>query len=80
VFVFREIVAGGAGWLALVMAVNTVIGLYYYAVWTARLFAPGERAPLRAPATAWYAMGVAVVAAVLFSFAPQLVLDVSSLS
>ncbi|MEV4805837.1 NADH-quinone oxidoreductase subunit N [Nonomuraea sp. NPDC049421] len=80
VFVFREIVAGGAGWLALVMAVNTVIGLYYYAVWTARLFAPGDRAPLRAPATAWYAMGVAVVAAVLFSFAPQLVLDVSSLS
>ncbi|MEV5326670.1 NADH-quinone oxidoreductase subunit N [Nonomuraea sp. NPDC052634] len=80
VFVFREIVAGGAGWLALVMAVNTVIGLYYYAVWTARLFAPGSRAPLSPPATAWYAMGVAVVAAVLFSLAPQLVLDMASLT
>ena len=40
VVVFREIVDGGLAWLAVVMAVNTVIGLYYYLAWTARLFAP----------------------------------------
>lgn len=37
--VFREVVGAGLGWLAVVMAVNTVIGLYYYIAWTARLFA-----------------------------------------
>ncbi|MGW0658032.1 NADH-quinone oxidoreductase subunit N [Streptodolium elevatio] len=40
VTVFQAVVAGGAGWLAVVMAVNVVIGLYYYLVWTALLFAP----------------------------------------
>ncbi|UBU13972.1 NADH-quinone oxidoreductase subunit N [Nonomuraea gerenzanensis] len=83
VFVFREIVEGGAGWLAVVMAVNTVIGLYYYAIWTARLFTPAGRAepsPYRPPLTAWLAVGLALAAAVLFSIAPQLVLDLTSLS
>ncbi|MFD0468195.1 NADH-quinone oxidoreductase subunit N [Nonomuraea thailandensis] len=83
VFVFREIVAGGSGWLAVVMAVNTVIGLYYYAVWTARLFTPAGRAEpslYRPPVTAWLAVGLALAAAVLFSIAPQLVLDMTSLS
>ncbi|AQZ67260.1 NADH-ubiquinone oxidoreductase chain N [[Actinomadura] parvosata subsp. kistnae] len=83
VFVFREIVGGGAGWLAVVMAVNTVIGLYYYAVWTARLFTPAGRpepSPYRPPLTAWLAVGLALAAAVLFSVAPQLVLDLTSLS
>ncbi|MFI7637428.1 NADH-quinone oxidoreductase subunit N [Nonomuraea sp. NPDC049400] len=83
VFVFREIVEGGSGWLALIMAVNTVIGLYYYVIWAARLFTPAggtaitQRRPL--PAT-WLAIGLALVAAVLFSIAPQLVLDMTSLS
>ncbi|MCF2532533.1 NADH-quinone oxidoreductase subunit N [Yinghuangia soli] len=40
VTVFQAVVAGGTGWLAVVMAVNVVIGLYYYLVWTALLFAP----------------------------------------
>ncbi|WP_043631050.1 NADH-quinone oxidoreductase subunit N [Nonomuraea candida] len=83
VFVFREIVQGGAGWLAVVMAVNTVIGLYYYAVWTARLFAPAGAAapsPYRPPVTAWLAVGLALAAAVLFSIAPQLAFDLTSLS
>lgn len=40
VTVFQAVVDGGAGWLAVVMAVNVVIGLYYYLVWTALLFAP----------------------------------------
>ncbi|WP_433436843.1 NADH-quinone oxidoreductase subunit N [Nonomuraea sp. CA-141351] len=83
VFVFREIIEGGSGWLALIMAVNTVIGLYYYAVWTARLLTPaGATAPTqhRAPPATWLAIGLALVAAVLFSIAPQLVLDMTSFS
>lgn len=86
VVVFREIVNGGLGWLAIVMAVNTVIGLYYYVVWTARLFAPvpseAPRAPGvgRRPATAgWMAVGVTLVVAILFSAAPQLVLGMTTL-
>ncbi|WP_219471377.1 NADH-quinone oxidoreductase subunit N [Nonomuraea rhizosphaerae] len=115
VVVFREIVEGGAGWLAVVMAVNTVIGLYYYVVWTARLFTPavaesGVAEPVTAGVAAggsgspggagraggavalagtggsrmltavWVAVGIALVAAVLFSIAPQLVLGVTSFS
>ncbi|SDL78627.1 NADH-quinone oxidoreductase subunit N [Nonomuraea maritima] len=83
VFVFREIVASGFGWLALVMAVNTVIGLCYYALWTARLFAPaGAQTPVahRPRVTTYVAVGMALAAAVLFSVAPQVVLDLTSLS
>ncbi|NRQ37298.1 NADH-quinone oxidoreductase subunit N [Nonomuraea sp. NN258] len=83
VFVFREIVQGGMGWLAVVMAVNTVIGLYYYTVWAARLFAPA-RPELAAPRgvlpATWLAVGLALAVAVLFSAAPQLVLDMTFLS
>ncbi|QYC38133.1 NADH-quinone oxidoreductase subunit N [Nonomuraea coxensis DSM 45129] len=80
VFVFRAIVEGGLGWLALVMAVNTVIGLYYYALWTARLFTPAAPTPvvLRAAPALWPAMGVAVAVAIVFSLAPQLVLDLTA--
>ncbi|MFG1681162.1 NADH-quinone oxidoreductase subunit N [Nonomuraea sp. NPDC049269] len=83
VVVFREIIEGGAGWLAVVMAVNTVIGLYYYVVWTARLFTPVEAVPAgvrRAFPAVWVAVGIALVVALLFSVAPQLVLGVTSLS
>lgn len=81
VVVFREIVGGGAGWLAVVMAVNTVIGLYYYVVWTARLFAPGPAVVERRPSAAtWVAVALAVGVAVAFSIAPQLVFDLSGLT
>ncbi|WP_214409834.1 NADH-quinone oxidoreductase subunit N [Sphaerisporangium fuscum] len=79
VVVFREIVQGGAGWLAVVMAVNTVIGLYYYIAWTARLFTPSPLAepggrPAR-PLVVTAAIGVALVISLAFSVAPQLVLS-----
>ncbi|MFD7918867.1 NADH-quinone oxidoreductase subunit N [Streptomyces sp. NPDC059740] len=38
VTVFSSAVDAGLGWLAVVMAVNVVIGLYYYLRWTAALF------------------------------------------
>ncbi|MER5419754.1 NADH-quinone oxidoreductase subunit N [Streptosporangium roseum] len=40
IVVFRELVDGGGAWLALVMAANTVVGLYYYVAWAARIFTP----------------------------------------
>ncbi|OUC81890.1 NADH-quinone oxidoreductase subunit N [Streptosporangium minutum] len=40
VVVFRELVDGGGTWLALVMAANTVVGLYYYVAWATRIFTP----------------------------------------
>jgi NADH-quinone oxidoreductase subunit N len=76
VVVFRAIVDGGLGWLAVVMAVNTVIGLYYYIAWTARLFTPlstGTSRPGSAPVAV--AVGLAVVVTLAFSVAPQVVLS-----
>ncbi|MGW0122830.1 NADH-quinone oxidoreductase subunit N [Streptomyces sp. NPDC003327] len=49
VTVFSSAVDAGLGWLAVIMAVNVVIALYYYLRWTALLFRP---APEHAPATA----------------------------
>jgi NADH-quinone oxidoreductase subunit N len=61
-------------WLAVVMAVNVVIALYYYLSWTARLFAaPGELTASagRSPATLRFAIGLTVLVAVFFSVWPQ---------
>jgi NADH-quinone oxidoreductase subunit N len=55
VVVFRAAVDGTAAWLAIVVAVNTVIGLFYYLTWAARLFAP-------APAVAGNGAGRAAAA------------------
>ncbi len=41
---FRAAIDGGAGWLAVVMAVNVVIALAYYLYWTALLFRSPEGA------------------------------------
>lgn len=86
VAVFSSAVGNGLGWLAVVMAVNVVIALYYYLRWTAILFraaplpeaaeaveaATPQRTPLTAPLTA--SLTLTAVAAVVLSFDPQLVL------
>ncbi|MFG2087816.1 MULTISPECIES: NADH-quinone oxidoreductase subunit N [unclassified Spirillospora] len=77
VVVFRATVAGGVTWLAVVMAINTVIGLYYYLMWAARLFTPAPGPsydaapglPVRAAITATAA------GALVLSAAPQIVLQ-----
>ncbi|MFD8938324.1 NADH-quinone oxidoreductase subunit N [Streptomyces sp. NPDC059578] len=51
VTVFSSVVDAGLGWLAVVMAVNVVIALYYYLRWTALLFQAPERAPEATEAT-----------------------------
>ncbi|MEW2421025.1 NADH-quinone oxidoreductase subunit N [Streptomyces nigra] len=76
VTVFSAAVDAGLGWLAVVMAVNVVIALFYYLQWTALLFRAPEGEPVRhlppAPVTA--AIALTGVIAVALSGAPQLVL------
>lgn len=81
VVLFRAAVDGGSGWLAVVMAVNVVIGLAYYLRWTALLFAtPAERAePAEPRTTSWpagIALGLTGVLGLILSVAPNLALGV----
>lgn len=84
IVVFRAVLTGGYGWLAVVLAINTVIGLYYYLSWAALLFgvrqetAATDRAPV--PRPVGIAIAVAAVATVLLSLVPQLVLGISPLA
>ena len=84
VVVIDSAVSGGAIWLAVAIAVNTVIALAYYLRWTALLFA-GRRAGQEAvsydvPATSGLAVGIALAAGVAFSVLPQLVLGLADVS
>ncbi|SBT64286.1 NADH dehydrogenase subunit N [Micromonospora sediminicola] len=80
VTVVRSLLAGHAGWLALVVALNAVLGLAYYLRVAASVYAtPGPAAaPLRPARLVLVALGVATVAAVVIGVAPQLVLDVAA--
>lgn len=87
VVVFRAAVDAGLGWLAVVMALNVVVALYYYLGWTAKLFQPAPAAaPTGAPVAAAprvplpvaLCLGIAATAGAVLSVAPQLVLQVSS--
>ncbi|MFC4913709.1 NADH-quinone oxidoreductase subunit N [Actinomadura gamaensis] len=76
VVVFRAAVAGDVTWLAVVMAVNTVIGLYYYLAWAVRVFGPsGEGAAARPGLAVRAAIAATAAGAVVLSVAPQLVLS-----
>jgi NADH-quinone oxidoreductase subunit N len=76
VTVFSAAVDAGLGWLAVVMAVNVVIALFYYLQWTALLFraSEGEPARHRVPAPLTAALALTGVLGVVLSGAPQLVL------
>ncbi|NUK53287.1 NADH-quinone oxidoreductase subunit N [Streptomyces lunaelactis] len=88
VTVFSSAVDAGLGWLAVVMAINVVIALYYYLQWTAILFrapepstAPAEvgaeeAEPVRkgAPTPVTVAIVLTAVVGVVLSGYPQLVL------
>ncbi|MDN3356010.1 NADH-quinone oxidoreductase subunit N [Actinomadura sp. DC4] len=81
VVVFRAAIGGAATWLAVVMAVNTVLGLYYYLSWAARLFAPAERpGTIRVGRAAGIAIAVSLAGAVVVSVAPELVLHAAALA
>jgi NADH-quinone oxidoreductase subunit N len=75
--VFEIPIRGGLGWLAVVMAVNTVVALYYYLVWAARPFSPnGATGPvrMRIPLTLALAVLVTFVTTIGLSLAPGVVL------
>ncbi|MFM9446632.1 NADH-quinone oxidoreductase subunit N [Streptomyces acidiscabies] len=76
VTVFSAAVDAGLGWLAVVMAVNVVIALFYYLRWTALLFAAPEGEPVRhrVPVPLTAALTLTTTAGVVLSGAPQLVL------
>lgn len=80
VTVFRSAVDAGLGWLAVVMAINVVIALYYYLRWTALLFRTPEGAQTRtrAPWPVAAAIVVTAITAVVVSAAPELILRVTS--
>lgn len=89
VVVFRSALVGDARVLALIMAVNTVIGLYYYLKVTASLFAapghgradPQTRIPVpRTERPLAVAIGLTTIATVVLGFAPQLVLRLGDLA
>lgn len=85
VAVVRALLEGGAGWLAVVVALNAVVGLAYYVRASVALTG---REPSAAGARAWPAVPVAVgvvltvvtLVAVIIGFAPQLVLDVATIA
>ncbi|MFE3628828.1 NADH-quinone oxidoreductase subunit N [Streptomyces goshikiensis] len=88
VTVFQSAVDASLGWLAVVMAVNVVIALYYYLRWTALLFRtpeegaaapdPAAAARTRAPLPVTAAIVLTIVTALVLSGAPQLVLRFAS--
>lgn len=85
VAVFRAVISGGLTWLAVVMAINVVIALFYYLRWAAALFAPVTTAPAAdggaatehrsvlsrsVPLGPRIAVGLALVVTVFFSLYP----------
>jgi NADH-quinone oxidoreductase subunit N len=62
-FVFRSAIGAGTLWLAAVMVVNTLIGLYYYLSIGAKMYLrePRERGPITVP----YALATAIVLMVI---------------
>ncbi|MFE2017192.1 NADH-quinone oxidoreductase subunit N [Streptomyces sp. NPDC059499] len=90
VTVFSSAVDAGLGWLAVVMAVNVVIALYYYLQWTAALFRTPETTPgdepaatprtHHVPAPLTLAIVLTAVTGIALSGAPQLVLRFAAVS
>ena len=80
VAVVRALLADGTGWLALIVALNAVIGLAYYVRVAAILYAPAPAAPrARVPWPVAAALTAATLVAVAVGVAPQLVLDWAAL-
>jgi NADH-quinone oxidoreductase subunit N len=81
VAVVRALLAGGAAWLAVVVALNAVVGLAYYVRVAATLYAPADRRePVAVPWSVAVAVGVLAAVALVVGFAPQLVLDAADLA
>ncbi|MEV4758730.1 NADH-quinone oxidoreductase subunit N [Micromonospora sp. NPDC049559] len=81
VTVVRALLEGASTWLAVVVALNAVVGLAYYVRVAALLYAPSPTEPAAGIRPAWpavAALGAVSVVALVVGFAPQLVLDVAA--
>lgn len=76
--VVRALLAGHAGWLALVVALNAVLGLAYYLRLAATLYAAPGPATARPARMVVVVLGAATALAVVVGFAPQLVLELAA--
>jgi len=77
VAIIRALLAGGAAWLAIAVALNAVVGLAYYVRVAATLFSP-EPVSRPLPRVPWAVAGAVVlvtIAALVVGLAPQVVLD-----
>ncbi|HEX6874003.1 MAG TPA: proton-conducting transporter membrane subunit [Micromonosporaceae bacterium] len=80
VVVVRALLAGGAGWLAVIVAINAVIGLAYYLRAGLSLFGRSGKAPTvwpRLPVAVGLCLTVVTAAALVIGFAPQWVFEVA---
>ena len=73
-FVFKVVVSGGGIWLAVAMAVNTVIALFYYAAVIRRMFfdAPETEGAVRTPALLGGGIALAAVVVIVVGVLPDL--------
>ena len=85
VTIVRALLDAGAGWLAVVVALNAVIGLAYYVRAAASLFGPPDPTSAaravwpRVPVAASVVLAAVTVAALVIGLAPQLVLNAVTL-
>jgi NADH-quinone oxidoreductase subunit N len=78
IFVVKATISGGYGWLAVIVAINTVIGLAYYLRWGELLFrGSATRSRSAVPRRTALAIGIAAAGAITLSLLPQLVLGFS---
>jgi NADH-quinone oxidoreductase subunit N len=77
-------VSSGAGWLAVAVAINTVVALVYYLRWTVLMFSsvPDRRSVLSydVPPLSGIAIGLATAGGVAFSVLPQIVFGLAEAS
>lgn len=75
VTIVRALLGGGAGWLAVIVAINAVVGLAYYVRAAVSFFGgAGQGAWPRLPVLAGAVLAAVAVVAVVIGFAPQVVL------
>jgi NADH-quinone oxidoreductase subunit N len=83
VAVVSALVGGGATWLAVIVALNAVVGLAYYVRAAAGLFVPADpgaaRRWPRPPVAIAVATAVITVIALAIGFAPQVVFDAAAI-
>ena len=77
--VVRAALTGDAAWLAVLIALNAVLGLVYYLRAVATLYRPGGYRPVPVSSLVAGVLALVTAAAVAAGFAPQLVLDAAAL-